>query len=215
MSADAGWPAPERALAIHARLAAGEPVAPSDLAHAFLDPLAVSLARSNPGLDPHLCDEAAEDAILALIKNPRSYDPERAALDVYLRMSARGDLRNILEREKRHRARSFPIDPVALPAAPRNQTLEHADPAAVVVLAEELARRAAALEAEAAPAGLTPAEMQVLTMMRQGERATTAFARALGVDHLPSAEQRREVKRAKDRITKRLKRSRGKYEPAD
>ena len=42
-------------------------------------------------------------ALLALIKNPLSYDPGRQGLPAYLRLSARGDLRNLLRRERRDR----------------------------------------------------------------------------------------------------------------
>ena len=111
---DASWPTPERALDIHARLCQGDPVASAELAAAFLVPLAALVERKNPRIDPHLCGEAAEDAILSLIKNPSSYNPERAPLEAYLRMSAQGDLRNLLQRERRHASRRVGIEAVEL-----------------------------------------------------------------------------------------------------
>ena len=43
--------------------------------------------------------------------------------------------------------------------------------------------------------------------MRLGERKTAAYALALGIADRPAAEQRREVKRVKDRLQKRLERA--------
>jgi hypothetical protein len=47
--------------------------------------------------------------------------------------------------------------------------------------------------------------------MLAGERATSAFAEAIGKANLPAAEQEREVKRVKDRVKKRLERGGGKH----
>lgn len=208
MTDDAHWPAPTRALEIHTRLCEGDPVAPADLAEAFLDPLAIWLQRKNANIDPHLCDEAAEDAILALIGNPRSFNTNRGALDAYLRMSARGDLRNLLQKEGRHRSRRAGIETVELFAADRNDVQETADPLHIV-------EQAAALETpmlhripDSVRASLNREEEAVLTLMAEGERQTEAYASILGILQLPQAAQRREVKRVKDRLKRRLERAR-------
>jgi hypothetical protein len=52
-------------------------------------------------------------------------------------------------------------------------------------------------------------DRQILALRLQGERRTEAFAKILQISHLPIAEQRREVKRAKDRIDKFLRRHTG------
>jgi hypothetical protein len=52
----------------------------------------------------------------------------------------------------------------------------------------------------------TEAERRVLALMLDGERSSAAYAQVLGITGLPAAEQEREVKRAKDRIKKRLER---------
>ena len=53
----------------------------------------------------------------------------------------------------------------------------------------------------------TSQEAEVLTLMRQGERRTLEFARVLGISELPAEQQRREVKRVKDRIKRRVERA--------
>ena len=57
---------------------------------------------------------------------------------------------------------------------------------------------------------LTDVERRFWEQMEQGEWRTPVFAVILGVTHLSAAEQRREVKRVKDRLKKRKERSGGK-----
>ena len=51
-----------------------------------------------------------------------------------------------------------------------------------------------------------PMDLRLLTLILEGERSTERFARILGLCGLPVKEQRRQVKRHKDRIKKRLER---------
>ena len=67
----------EEAHALYERLLAEDPTAPSDLAVTYLDRLTTWLIARNPGVHPNDCATAAGDALLALIKNPRTYKPER------------------------------------------------------------------------------------------------------------------------------------------
>lgn len=190
-------------------------MAPSDLAVAFLNPLANWLLRVNPSVDPHLCEQGAEDAILSMIRNPRSYQPDKSSLDAYLRMSARGDLRNVLEKEQRHRSRRAEIETVEHLRPVRNVVQGEGDPATIFEL-EEDARMAVMLGMPTKASGsFTRDDDNVLALMRQGERRTAAYAHILGLAHLSEVEQRREVKRAKDRIKRRLQRARGSNERAD
>lgn len=190
---------------LHARLLRDDPTATHELIAHYLDPLADWLERQYPRLgDPHLCTTAAEDALLALLRNLRSYEPARRSLWGYLRMSARGDLLNLLRAERRHGSRRAPLEAVELsplagnnewarpyaPAQPTDDDTEEQSPAPVVT-------------------GMTPQEEQVLALMDAGERKTIAYALALGMAELPAAEQRRAVKRVKDRLQKRLMRGGG------
>jgi RNA polymerase sigma factor (sigma-70 family) len=195
---------------LYQRLLAGDALAPSDLADAFLDLLATELQRYNPTADPHLCAEAAEDALLALIKNPRSYDPERAALAGYLRMSARRDLQNRLRKERRHSDRRADLEAVEIsPVVGKYLQDGEADPVHILIAREEIEEMIAALPRvpRAVLDGLTEQEREVLALMRRGERRTSEYARALCITHLPFAEQQRRVKQVKDRLQKRLQRA--------
>lgn len=214
MATGSEWPELSIGRDIHARLSTGDPVAPADLADSFLDPLATWLLRTNHTIDPHLCEQAAEDAILTLIKNPQSFQPNRSDLNSYLRMSARGDLRNLLDRERRHSSRRAALEVVELIEPDRNM-LQETDPARIFERTEDAnAANLVSLRDSIAARG-TPGEGIVLTLMNQGERSTAAFALVLGLSHLPLDEQRREVKRVKDRLKRRIERARVSNDSAD
>jgi hypothetical protein len=74
------------------------------------------------------------------------------------------------------------------------------DPARLVDREEEAA-------APLVPPGLTDRDLAVLALLRDGERKTAAYARVLGIADRPIEEQRRIVKREKDRLQKRLARA--------
>jgi hypothetical protein len=204
-------PAQSEARALHARLVAGSRTASSDLAVSYLDYLATTLARLNPKLDPADCDTAAEEALLALIRTPLSYDPERMPLDRYLLMSAQHDLKNLWRAEQRHRRRRIGLDPVELSPRMREHIQDmDSDPARIVEQRESLAEaRRAQAEAMAAASRepLTREETACLDLMQQGERRTARFAEALGIGHLPPKDQRAIVYRMKDKLKHRLKRT--------
>ncbi len=210
-SSETMWLPREQARDIHARLLMDDPVAPSELAEAFLDLLVGWLQAHNRGIDPHICATAAEDAILALIKNPQSYNPDRQSVEAYLRMSAKGDLKNALRAESRHRLRRADLSAVELSTVGRKSLWEHTDPALVVErradeeVVEEALAPAPVLES--VRARLTSQEARVLELMREGERRTEVYSEALGIRHLPLPSQRAEVKRTKDRLKRRLERS--------
>ncbi|HVA92676.1 MAG TPA: hypothetical protein VNL71_22880 [Chloroflexota bacterium] len=197
---------------LYARLLADDPVAPSDLAMAYFEPLTAWLEARYPRLHPHECATAAGEAIMALIKNPRSYKPDRQqreSLLSYLRMSAKAKLSNLLRAERRHGDRRADLDAVALsPVMGKYLGDENADPARIVERQEE---ESTALTPPPLPdslrATLSPVEIEMLRLMTLKERKTIVFARLLGIADRPVAEQRREVKRAKDRLHKRRRRA--------
>lgn len=188
------WPPDAELLAAWRRL-----VADPDTAGAFaalvLRPLAADLARRNPAADPADLDTAAGDAVLSLLRDPGKYDPARSPLAAYLGLAARGDLLNLWARQRRAARGRVPLDSVELDPPARNEDgggdLPGFDsPGLGAVIAS-----------------LTDAERRVFDLMRAGERATAAFAHALGVADRPPAEQAAEVKRAKERVLKRLQRA--------
>jgi hypothetical protein len=209
-------PSQSEALQLHSRLLAGSRTATSELAVTYYEPLCREMVRRNPRIDPDLCETAAGDAILSLCKNPAAYNPAKSDLFRYLCMSAQGDLKNALQRERRHRSYQPPghdapvLSVVELSALDEEHLSGRAEDPAVLVergeaLREALARRHQA-RAAVAPA-LDDRDREVLRLMDEGERRTAAFAAVLDIADRPVAEQRVLVKRAKDRIKKHVERS--------
>src|SRR4051812_25509915 len=96
------WP-PDEGLRLYRQLCDEVPTASSDFADHFLPPLLAWLEQWNRRVAPDLREEAAHLALVSLIQDPSSYDPRRGDLATFLRMSAQGDLRNLLAREQKHR----------------------------------------------------------------------------------------------------------------
>jgi RNA polymerase sigma-70 factor (ECF subfamily) len=201
------FPSEEEGLRLHQRLVAEDPTAPSDLAQAYLDPLIDWVIRCNRTIDADLCADAAERAILALIKNPASYQTERGRLEPYLCMSAQGDLRNLLDGQKQHTTGRRSLDSVELSADARNSLGEEDDPSLPLQIAEAQQEVLATLPSTVRE-GLSEQEIAVVELMLAKERKTEVYARAYGIEHLPVEEQRREIKKVKDKLQKRIDRAR-------
>ncbi len=203
-------PSQSEALQLHARLLNKDPTAPVDLASDYLVSLSAWLRRRNPRIHPDDCDSAADDAIVALVKNPRSYKPERQTLEVYLRMSAQADLKNLLAKEAKHRQGRTDLESVEkCKDAWKYLGDSEDDPIHVAERREAGAMRAKVVKALVKAGSKDKADARVLELMHKGERETAAYAEVLGITHLDKKEQAREVKRAKDRLTKRMQRAGG------
>jgi len=191
---------------LHARLLQGDALAPSDLVAAHLVPLFGWLCQKFPGVDETLLHDIATDSLLNLGQAPEKYDPDRLMLSSYLRMDARGDLLNALKAARPGRFREISLDAVELSPSARNRLVSGAratvDPADAVVEHLERVRLARHLDE------LQGTDREVVQLIWEGERHTTVFARVLGVQDRPRAEQEREVKRTKDRLKAWLKRRR-------
>jgi RNA polymerase sigma-70 factor, ECF subfamily len=201
-SGSAPRPDREAERALHARLLAGDVVASADLAEAYLPPLVARLARAFPHLDGDVVETIATDVVLATAEHSERYQPDRGPLGAYLLMAARGDLRNAFQSAARRRAREVVVGPVELAAAERNLVRDDADLADVLAGHEPLDPALLALLAET----FDDQERRVVELVMDGERDTDVYARLLELDHLPPGERRREVKRVKDRLQKRLRR---------
>jgi RNA polymerase sigma factor (sigma-70 family) len=171
-----------------------DPVAPSDLVVAYLEYLTNWLVARNRHVPEDVCASAAEDAILALIKCPRSYDPTKKSLTAYLRMSANGDFLNLLKRDEKHRHNiSFEI--VEESPESRNYLWDEAsDPATKLEQKLTLLETQGQVMNRMLANQLNAQEEAVLRLMIDGERKTEAFANVMGINEMPIENQRRAVK---------------------
>jgi RNA polymerase sigma-70 factor (ECF subfamily) len=194
-------------LVAYQRLISGEPDAPADLVELCLDPLIRTLQLRYPVLpDPEWARDIATDSLLSFVQDPSRYIPERGPLWSYLILDASRNLQNLIQKEERRWRRLVPLESVDLVASGGNSNVEEevldrlvptlfAGQYDVNQIYEQLRREIT-----------DPRDWQVLRLLSEGERRTHAFAEVLGIAHLPADEQRKQVKRVKDRLRIRLKR---------
>jgi RNA polymerase sigma-70 factor, ECF subfamily len=188
---------------LHRRLLDGDAVAPAVLTMNYLGPIVQRLRTTSPGVgDDTLIQDAATDAILNYAERPTQFDPARSKLFSYLVMAARGDLRNALAKQRRRERREVLHDRVEDLPLVRNLEQGESEPAlgtGETVSFEEVRRAVQAVITDAT-------DRRLVELMLDGERRTGAFAKVLGIAHLADEQQRRMVKRHKDRLKKRLER---------
>lgn len=190
---------------LHERLLGGDPTVTAEIAERFMRPLVKKLSARYRRLDdPHLVSTAVEDALLSYFDRPEQYDPRRLNLFSYLRMSADGDLRNMLKRRQKEVSRLISLEPVELGDPESEYTVEVADDFDLESLIIKRASLVWKRLAEILPDAI---DQEIVLLIMDGVRATDSFADVLGITDLSPAEQAAEVKRHKDRIKKRLQRN--------
>jgi RNA polymerase sigma factor (sigma-70 family) len=195
-------PTREQEQELHHRLLDGDKAAPADLAEAYYDALLQFLRRKNAKyISDDLLSDAAYETWSSLSKKPTSYDGN-GSLWTYLRMSAQGDLRNALAKERRRLMCAENVEECST-----NGKIRLADTEALAAQEEKVDR----VRREIMPvvqAGLTDGELRCLELYLGGEHKTAPFADALGIAALPQAQREANVKRTKDKLKSRIKRAR-------
>lgn len=189
---------------LHHRLLAGDLIVTNEIAEQFLPVLIRFLQHNFPNLpDTHLISVAAGDALLNLFSHPERFDPERATLQTYLKVRARTYLLNRLAERKDIPDEYKIVELDDQDAVYANEIEDHSTSAKVVlgkVFHSEIMARLKQFLAD-------DRDLRVIELMIDGERETAVFADALGIADLSSTEQKRLVKRAKDRLKKVLERT--------
>jgi hypothetical protein len=149
-----------------------------------------------------MLNDAAEDAILEYGRSPARFDALRGVrLDRFLYMAAWRNAVNLLNTERRRQAR----EKTYAEAAPIAHTALDFQQGAGSARRERFVRTGVTALLETA---VTDGERAALRLfLVQGERGTAPLAKALGLNDLPTSEQRCEVKRFKDRVLKRIRRA--------
>jgi hypothetical protein len=174
-----------------ARIGRGDAAALGELAQHLLPVLMRRLRRAYGRVPSDLLSDACEDAILEYGASPRRFDPARGVpLDRFLQMAAARNLADLLKADARRRRRETTYVE-RQQSAPRVRTL-------LGVEGETDARRRIL---SVVHGGL---ERTALAQWLAGEQRAASLAAALGISHLSPVEQRREVKRFKDRVRKRV-----------
>jgi RNA polymerase sigma-70 factor, ECF subfamily len=190
-------------LGLHRRLCHGDRTASEELAELILKSLVDAISRRFPCNDQQTVWDGVVDALVDYCARPHQFDEGRGVpLDHFLRMASWRNVMNLLRGESRRSAREEAAESDALSAV-------ELDPTAGNILQQEETRELQRQQEGMMDRLSDPRDRQILALRLQGERRTEAFAEILGISHLPIESQRREVKRAKDRIDKILRRHGG------
>ena len=187
-------------LALHSRLLGGDRLAPGELAQAVLPLLLDELRRKFPRTDEQLVADGVVDAVLDYSTRPQQFDASHdVPLDRFLSAAAWRNASNLLRGEHRRKRRERAV------GGKKRQEGVVLDPAAGNIRREELReledRKKAILDALE-----NPTDREIMALRLDGVRDAGPFARVLGLTHLTEPEQREQVRRHKDRITRFLRR---------
>lgn len=190
----------QRLLLLHRRLLDGDRVVSEEIMESLLLRLVGELQRKFPTTDAHLISDGVTDALLDYCQKPAAFDiDQRVPLDRFLTKASWRNIANLLRGERRRKLREVKSAKSSI------EKVVELDPEAGNSFQDETQDEQAQL------GKLTellddPTDKRVFQLRAMGERRTEQFARVMGIIHLPIDEQRREVKRAKDRIDKQLRR---------
>jgi hypothetical protein len=182
---------------LHFAVIDGDSAALEELAARVLLTLRRSLVRQFHAVPLDLINDGIEDAILEYAAKPFRFDESFGlSLEVYLRWAARRNVANSLKAEVRRRRREVEFATEMAARAVQTQTAaeKRADNRGV---SSSFRRDVLALSE-------SEYEQAALSTWLSGERRTAPLAALLGLADLPVAEQRRHVKRFKDRYCKRI-----------
>jgi len=184
------------------RLLRNDPTAFAELCEQILPHLVAFLQSIFPQQETHNLEMVAIDVLLRFRTEPEKYDPQKLSLVAYLRMAARGDMLNLLDKNRRRERRFVNLENLSTEPE-ENLIEEHFALDEWLEQHTDLSRQEllAALDVE-----LDPSDKGLLLLMLEGVRETHRYAQVMGITHQDETVQRREVKRAKDRLIKQLQR---------
>jgi RNA polymerase sigma-70 factor, ECF subfamily len=189
----------------HDRILHKDATAFAEFCELALPPLASFLCKQFPQVESQVAETVAIDCLLGYYANPAQYKTGGISLYAYLRMAARYDLINALNRAQRTEKRLASLD--ELETMP---DLQEMDIASSTREMDEILHKHTRLSFPEIlgrlDKELDQTEKQVLWLMLQGERNAGAYTGILGIEYLDEREQRSEVARVKDRLIKKLRR---------
>jgi DNA-directed RNA polymerase specialized sigma24 family protein len=190
---------------IHKQILQHKATAFAELCELALPHLVVFLQQRFPQYESGLHEATAVDCLMHYYGRPTQYNPDKLSLFSYLRMAARNDMLNTLTRDGRDQHRLLEIDdPTLQPYLQEPNTFAQTDELDRWLGQHTHLSRQQILQA--LDQELSRTDKKLMTLMLNGVRDSRQYAAVMGLTHLDTGQQRREVKRAKDRITKKLQR---------
>jgi RNA polymerase sigma-70 factor, ECF subfamily len=186
--------------ALHNRLLSGDRTALEELAEILLPSLCRQLRRAFPRSAHDIINDAVVDAIIGYGRDPSTFDPFRGpSLERFLYHVSWRNMADLLKAGARRLARETEY---ARQVTDQNRDTHIGGNTAFNASDGQSTWRLADA------AGVVGRERAALRCWLDGETRTAPLAAALGAAGLTPSEQRREVKRFKDRVLKRLARVR-------
>lgn len=200
-------PASADELELHRRILDGDESAAGEVFARYMNWLVDALKARYPSVaryDETLVWDAVTDALFDYITRPHTYKPDLRGLKGFLYMAAYRDLLNAWRSVQPIVQHETSLDLlVELQAETGNSPIEEIDTTEPVLSAITLGEKWKWVQTL-----LTDEkDLQVAALITQGVRETRAYAEVLGLTQMPLEEQRKQVKRAKDRVLKRLQRA--------
>jgi DNA-directed RNA polymerase specialized sigma24 family protein len=185
---------------LHQSLLGGSRTATVEIAELFLQPLIKRLRGEFRQLkDPDLIDMVVADALVNYFEHPEKFKPARSSLFTYLHIRARTYLLNSL-RQGASKKNVVELDQ----AETVYQMTNEDEPGAESSLISNTYQ--AEIMQQVQKYITDPTDLCVVALMTQGVRDTIEYAKVLGIKDHPFAEQKKTVKRHKDRIKKIIER---------
>ena len=185
---------------LHQRLLASSSLTvTSEIAEQFLQRIINSLAGEFKGIgDAHLIDSAAEDALMYYFEHATKFDPARSSLFTYLRLLAKSRLLNSLGEQKDSEGRKIVVEVEDIESVYIVAAQDEPDVEAILISHDVRAKIMQQVEMFITD----PTDLRVACLMVAGVRDTSEYSEVIGIMDRPVTEQRKLVKRAKDRIKK-------------
>lgn len=148
-------------------------------------------------MDEALILEAVNEAFWGYYKNPETYNPNQNSLLRFLEIAAERDLKNILEREKKHFNKKNVPENVELAESFWNRIKRNNQSTDGDLIQQEALKE---IDAELSKHFKTEQDIAIAKCILTGERKTEIFSKLLDMEMLDLVEQKKQVKKHKDRI---------------
>lgn len=192
---------------LHSQIKSGDDLAFSKLCDKYLEPTIEVIRKFNRHIhliDNSIIPEIVIDSFYAYLYNPDKFNPEKQTLERFLVIDAEGDLKNAWVRRKKHQKLFKAIDD----ETKFDGQFEHSKSVNLNTPSQALIDKEAedALIIELKKHFDSEIDIEIANLILSEERETRVYSEILGITHLQTEEQQKEVKRSKDRIKKVLRR---------
>lgn len=194
-------------LSMHSLIQDKDDLALAKLYDLYGESVVLSLKKWFPNIarkDESLILEAVNEAFLGYYNNGQTFNPHKSTLLRFLEIAADRDLKNILQREKKHFQKQNIPEDVELEEHFWNSVQRNNQSTDETMIHRESLE---SVDRELANYFECEKDILLAKMILSGERETDPFADVLNIRTLLIDEQRKEVKRNKDRIKKVLERN--------